>query len=127
MTNTTRPAEEDGGNGQTIYAFTTYAEAELRLTDSDVVIATVRPGQHAIAMRLAAAWNACAGVSTADLAARRAAPGAATAAQSHSCWSCEAPVTAEERTAADGNCPHCGVELDDELWPARAAQAQGGK
>lgn len=34
------------------------------------------------------------------------------------CWSCRAPVTMANRADADGNCPHCEVELDLEDWPA---------
>lgn len=33
-----------------------------------------------------------------------------------SCWSCKKPVTMRERADADGNCPHCDVELDVEGW-----------
>lgn len=75
------PSPQAGGCTPAIYAFTTYAEAELRLVDSDVMVATVRPGQHDIALRLAACWNACRGISTSELTnGQRAAPGAAAAA-----------------------------------------------
>lgn len=33
------------------------------------------------------------------------------------CWSCKNPVTMKQRANADGDCPHCGVELDIESWP----------
>lgn len=36
-------------------------------------------------------------------------------AASYPCWSCYKPVTEEQRAAADGNCPHCRVEMDN--WP----------
>lgn len=36
------------------------------------------------------------------------------------CWSCNKPVTEEQRAEADGNCPHCRVELDN--WPPTAQQ-----
>lgn len=42
----------------------------------------------------------------------------------HPCWSCGRLVTAERRSAADGDCPNCGAELDLEDWPA-AAQKGG--
>jgi hypothetical protein len=46
------------------------------------------------------------------------------------CWSCKKPVTMRERADADGNCPHCNVELDIEDWPfppgATVAKPQGG-
>lgn len=38
----------------------------------------------------------------------------------HPCWSCGRLVTAERRAAADGDCPNCGAELDQEDWPATA-------
>lgn len=45
------------------------------------------------------------------------------------CWSCKKPVTMRERAEADGNCPHCDVELDVDDWPlpsgVPAAQPQG--
>ena len=45
------------------------------------------------------------------------------------CWSCKKPVTMCERADADGNCPHCDVELDVEDWPFPSgepdAQPQG--
>lgn len=28
------------------------------------------------------------------------------------CWSCKKPYTAEQRLDADGNCPHCNVEIE---------------
>jgi len=28
------------------------------------------------------------------------------------CWSCNRPYTMEQRSEADGNCPHCGVEIE---------------
>lgn len=31
------------------------------------------------------------------------------------CWSCNQPVTVKQRAEADGDCPHCKVELDN--WP----------
>lgn len=33
------------------------------------------------------------------------------------CWSCKKTVTEKGRNAADGDCPHCGAELDSDLWP----------
>lgn len=41
-------------------------------------------------------------------------------AASHPCWSCSQPVTGGERYQADGNCPHCQVELDN--WPPTSQQ-----
>lgn len=44
------------------------------------------------------------------------------------CWSCKQPVSMRERADADGDCPHCSVELDIEDWPFSskpAAQQQG--
>ena len=44
------------------------------------------------------------------------------------CWSCKQPVSMRERADADGECPHCAVELDIEDWPfpsKQAAQHQG--
>lgn len=39
-------------------------------------------------------------------------------AGSFPCWSCKAPVSMSDRQFADGNCPHCRVELDlEEGWP----------
>ncbi|QBJ80487.1 hypothetical protein [Aquitalea sp. USM4] len=47
-------------------------------------------------------------------------------AVAHPCWSCKKPVTLDQRAGADGNCPHCGCELDLEDWPqARATQPAG--
>ena len=37
------------------------------------------------------------------------------------CWSCKKPVSAEERAAADGECPHCRAVLVPALWPAKSA------
>lgn len=34
------------------------------------------------------------------------------AGQVTKCWSCQKPYTANERSEADGHCPHCGVEID---------------
>jgi len=28
------------------------------------------------------------------------------------CWNCKRPYTLEQRAEADGNCPHCGVEIE---------------
>ena len=28
------------------------------------------------------------------------------------CWSCEVGMTLDQRSEADGNCPHCSVEID---------------
>lgn len=28
------------------------------------------------------------------------------------CWSCNSPYTLRQRANADGNCPHCGVEIE---------------
>jgi hypothetical protein len=33
------------------------------------------------------------------------------------CWNCKTQVTMTDRADADGDCPHCKVELDIELWP----------
>ena len=35
------------------------------------------------------------------------------------CWSCKESVSMRQRANADGDCPHCGVELDLEDWPAK--------
>jgi predicted RNA-binding Zn-ribbon protein involved in translation (DUF1610 family) len=35
-----------------------------------------------------------------------------TVANSFSCWSCKRRITLAERSAADGNCPLCGVEIE---------------
>lgn len=39
------------------------------------------------------------------------------------CWSCAEPVTLAERAEEDGDCPHCGVELDLSDWPAKKSAA----
>lgn len=44
-------------------------------------------------------------------------------AAAYDCWSCRKPVTLDERSNADGDCPHCGSELDLDLWPDTAAPA----
>lgn len=36
---------------------------------------------------------------------------------SWACWGCKQSVSMRERADADGNCPHCAVELDIEDWP----------
>lgn len=42
------------------------------------------------------------------------------------CWSCKRPYTAEQRADADGNCPHCGVEIElDEQDSAQVAGKDG--
>lgn len=50
-----------------LLAFTTYAEPELRDKDSNELIAVTQAGGDQIALRLAACWNACDGVSTGNL------------------------------------------------------------
>lgn len=35
------------------------------------------------------------------------------AAKGGACWSCKRPVTMAQWREADGNCPHCGVEIDE--------------
>lgn len=35
------------------------------------------------------------------------------------CWSCGESVSMRQRADEDGDCPHCGVELDLEDWPAK--------
>lgn len=50
-----------------LLAFTTYAEPELRDKDSNELIAVTQAGGDQIALRLAACWNACEGVSTGNL------------------------------------------------------------
>lgn len=42
------------------------------------------------------------------------------AEQAFPCWNCHLPVSMAARGAADGNCPHCSVELDLETWPKEA-------
>jgi hypothetical protein len=34
------------------------------------------------------------------------------------CWACYAMLTPDERLDADGNCPHCGSEIELEQEPA---------
>ena len=46
------------------------------------------------------------------------------AEQAHPCWSCSKAVTTGERADADGDCPHCGAELDLEDWPTAKQQAE---
>jgi hypothetical protein len=91
------PSPQAGGCAPALDAFTTYAEAELRLTDSDVMVATARPGQHDIALRLALCWNACRSISTADLMTK--------IAQLHDAVSlarnCHIPYGAKEPAAPD--------------------------
>lgn len=40
--------------------------------------------------------------------------------QAFPCWNCHLPVSMAARGEADGNCPHCSVELDLETWPKEA-------
>lgn len=47
----------------------------------------------------------------------------ADAGQALTCWSCKRPYTAEQRTEADGDCPHCGVEIELDEGDAGQAQA----
>lgn len=42
----------------------------------------------------------------------RAAQASAGGAQERQCWSCKRGYTDEQRADADGNCPHCGVEIE---------------
>lgn len=56
-------------------------------------------------------------------AAIAAAEQAQQAETAHPCWSCSKPVTMGRRAAADGNCPHCGAELDPEDWPPAQQRA----
>jgi predicted RNA-binding Zn-ribbon protein involved in translation (DUF1610 family) len=37
------------------------------------------------------------------------------------CWSCKQMITLAERSAADGNCPLCGVEIELDDNPSDAA------
>lgn len=57
-------------------------------------------------------------------AKRRIAAIEAAKAEPFPCWNCSKPVTMGERAAADGDCPHCGAELDLEDWPT--AKSAGG-
>ncbi|ASN72222.1 hypothetical protein 3S15_8 [uncultured Caudovirales phage] len=41
--------------------------------------------------------------------------------QAFPCWNCHLPVSMAARGDADGNCPHCSVELDLEDWPKKEA------
>lgn len=43
-----------------------------------------------------------------------------------SCWSCGRMYTAEQRLDADGNCPHCGVEIEDDAAP-HPSEAKAGE
>ena len=43
------------------------------------------------------------------------------AEQAFPCWNCHLPVSMTARGEADGNCPHCSVELDLETWPQKEA------
>lgn len=36
------------------------------------------------------------------------------------CWHCETGLTLEQRSEADGNCPHCSVDIDVDEYLARA-------
>lgn len=40
------------------------------------------------------------------------------------CWSCNREYTAEQRLDADGNCPHCGVEIEEDTAPSHPLEAQ---
>lgn len=40
------------------------------------------------------------------------------------CWSCKESVSMRQRANADGDCPHCGAELDLEDWPIREPAAE---
>jgi hypothetical protein len=42
-------------------------------------------------------------------------PAVVSEGQAVACWSCKRPYTAQQRTDADGNCPHCGVEIELDL------------
>lgn len=51
-------------------------------------------------------------------ATRRAAAAPQAAPSELRCWSCRKPYTLAQRSWADGNCPHCGVEIELESAPA---------
>lgn len=45
--------------------------------------------------------------------------GLARPSEAKACWSCKRAYTAEQRANADGNCPHCGVEIElDDATPS---------
>lgn len=44
-------------------------------------------------------------------------PTTTTTPEAYPCWCCDELVSLVERSDCDGDCPHCGVELDPEDWP----------
>ncbi|MFZ3286613.1 MAG: hypothetical protein WA191_07155 [Telluria sp.] len=47
----------------------------------------------------------------------------------HKCWSCKKPYTLSQRSYADGQCPHCDVEIeldDEDATPAPASDSADG-
>ena len=51
-------------------------------------------------------------------------PTPATTPEAYPCWCCEELVSLVERSDCDGDCPHCGAELDLEDWPRHRSSEQ---
>ena len=60
------------------------------------------------------AWKARAALSASTEATLAPQPVAQPVEQTLSCWSCEMHYTKTQRSHADGHCPHCGVEIEEE-------------